>query len=123
MDALRAMLNYLSNLEWTERKQHVCNFCNEDNFSKIVRKNTNAIAVENRRKSGEAHWLIMPTRHIRDIEALTEKDIPLLQAMEQVKQDLLKERYPDILPSEIHGGYRRGRRQIIGSIICICMSL
>lgn len=42
-----------------------------------MKQNTNAIAVENRRKSGEAHWLIMPTRHIRDIEALTENDIPL----------------------------------------------
>lgn len=50
-------------------------------------QNTNAIAVENRRKSGEAHWLIMPTRHIRDIEALTEKDIPLRkQPNEQLTQ-------------------------------------
>lgn len=37
--------------------------------------------------------------------------------MENVKQDLLTEKYPDILPSEVHCGYHRGRRQIIRGII------
>lgn len=37
--------------------------------------------------------------------------------MDDVKQDLLNERYPDTLPSEIHCGYHRGRRQIIGGIV------
>jgi len=39
------------------------------------------IAVDNHRTAGEAHWLIMPrsthARHIRDIEALTQEDVPL----------------------------------------------
>lgn len=39
------------------------------------------IAVDNIRKAGLGHWLIIPkvgsTRHIRDCEALTEEDIPL----------------------------------------------
>lgn len=39
------------------------------------------IAVDNIRKAGLGHWLIMPKvgsrRHIRDREALTEEDIPL----------------------------------------------
>lgn len=44
-------------------------------------KDDDIIAVENIRKSGQDHWLIIPkvgsTRHIRDCEALTVEDLPL----------------------------------------------
>lgn len=38
MDAIWKTLNYLANLQWTEKKQHDCLFCNETNFNAIVYK-------------------------------------------------------------------------------------
>lgn len=35
------------------------------------------MAFENRRLSGRFHWLVVPVKHIRDIESLTVADLPL----------------------------------------------
>lgn len=104
MGRVKKTLRYLSNLEWTEKKQSRCIFCEPRElknplyevylflhakalcWQKLTKRKKNfqdddIIAVDNIRKAGLGHWLVMPkvgsTRHIRDCEALTEEDIPL----------------------------------------------
>lgn len=36
MPRLRHFLHYLANLEWTERKQHDCIFCNRERLRDVV---------------------------------------------------------------------------------------
>lgn len=36
MDRLRQILHYLAHLEWTERKQHDCIFCNRERLRDVV---------------------------------------------------------------------------------------
>lgn len=104
MERVKKTLHYLSHLEWTEKKQDCCIFCEpgelknplfevwfyalssvsaKANYTiwKMKFQDDDIIAVDNIRKAGLGHWLIIPkvgsTRHIRDCEALTEEDIPL----------------------------------------------
>lgn len=35
------------------------------------------MVIEDIRIAGTAHWLIMPTRHVRDIEVLGSEDLPM----------------------------------------------
>lgn len=109
-------------------------------------QNEDIIAIDNHRSAGRAHWLIIPkqspaARHIRDIEALIEDDLPLrrwchnfsllmvrssltnhrgehlaVQEMARVKEQLLRQHFPDAPRSSIHCGYHRGRRHFIGPI-------
>ncbi|KAM0446071.1 hypothetical protein ACHAO4_009516 [Trichoderma viride] len=117
METLRRIFHYLTHLEWTERRQHVCVFCDRKNFANIVYEDEKIIAINNRRLAGQIHWLILPKEHaVRDIENLNSSHLTLLQSMDEVKRSLIQERYPDIPPSSIHSGYHRGRRPMIGSI-------
>lgn len=121
MDALKITAHYLANLEWTEKKQEHCKFCDPANLGNPIyevrstlpvpaplltyrahafflgkiyagllvylmlrcRQDETLLAIENIRKAGEEHWLILPkashARHIRDIEALTQDDLPLCE--------------------------------------------
>ncbi|KAK2594838.1 hypothetical protein QQS21_007466 [Conoideocrella luteorostrata] len=120
MDFFRRVWHYLKNLEWTEKKQHDCKFCDKRNFTNIAFEDEKVFVVDNRRKAGREHWLILPksppARHIRDIEALTSEDVPLLEHMKSVKQMILAAQPQPIPPSTIHSGYHRGRRTL-GPII------
>ncbi|KAM3429028.1 hypothetical protein MY4824_008510 [Beauveria thailandica] len=76
---LKALLRYVSNLEWTERVQHYCKFCHHDNFDSIVYEDDEVIAVDNVRRAGQHHWLIMPKQHAaRDIENLNSRHLGLV---------------------------------------------
>ncbi|KAL7943777.1 HIT-like domain-containing protein [Trichoderma barbatum] len=115
------LLQYLANLEWTERLQpkEECIFC-DCAISKSIEKyeNDQTRVVKNLRSAGQEHWLIMPQPelHVRDIENLDSTHLDLLRAMDDAKRRLLQEEYPDVPRSEIHSGYHRGRRPLIGNI-------
>ncbi|KAI1195711.1 hypothetical protein F5X97DRAFT_326275 [Nemania serpens] len=114
---IRRLFHYLANLEWTERTQHTCIFCNRKNFSKIVYEDDDIIAVENLRLAGQLHWLIMPKAHtLRDIEALDESHLGILQAMDRVKIHLIDEHCAGVPRQSIISGYHRGRRPLLGKI-------
>ena len=36
MESLRKILHYLANLEWTEKKQHDCVFCDRENLRNVI---------------------------------------------------------------------------------------
>lgn len=118
MRTIKRIFHYLAHLEWTERVQHTCIFCNRENLVKIVYEDDDLIAVENRRLSGRYHWLIMPKAHkIRDIEALDGNDLPLLQEMDRVKHHLIALHSTPATPRpSIISGYHRGRRPLLGKI-------
>ncbi|MCJ1426960.1 hypothetical protein MMC29_004863 [Sticta canariensis] len=85
METLRKVFHYLANLEWTERKQHACIFCDRERLQNVVYESEDIIAFDSHKSAGRAHWLITPKqrpagRHIRDIEALTSDDLPLRAA-------------------------------------------
>ncbi|KAK3685367.1 hypothetical protein B0T22DRAFT_442546 [Podospora appendiculata] len=113
-----AVWHYLANLEWTEKVQHKCVFCDRANFKHIVYEDSEIIAVTNRTPGGQFHWLIMPKRHIiRDMEALRHADLALLQEMDAVKLRLVRQHCPDLLgSSKVIAGYHRGRRPLLGGI-------
>ncbi|KAI2625148.1 hypothetical protein GGS21DRAFT_309685 [Xylaria nigripes] len=113
MEKLGGIFHYLANLEWTERVQHTCIFCDRANFAEIAYEDDVVIAVVNRRLAGQYHWLIMPTAHgIRDIEGLDGTHLPTLQAMERAKKMLLEKHCNEIQRSEIVSGFHRGRRPL-----------
>ncbi|GME33686.1 histidine triad-like motif-containing protein [Neofusicoccum parvum] len=132
--AVRRVARYLAGLEWTERRQHVCLFCNPANFRKIAHQDEHTIAFENARLGGKLHWLLIPRIHIRDVEALTGEHVrlrkdpflfrvraglpngDLVERLHHVKRKLLDEHCPGISPSSVHSGYHRGRRLMVGSI-------
>ncbi|KAI0429960.1 hypothetical protein F5Y09DRAFT_308985 [Xylaria sp. FL1042] len=117
METIRRIFCYLANLEWTERVQHACIFCDRSNFAKIVYEDEDIIAIENLRLAGQLHWLIMPKTHtIRDIEALTGDHLITLQEMDRVKNQLINQHCLGIPRSAIISGYHRGRRPLIGKI-------
>ncbi|KAI1132136.1 hypothetical protein F5Y10DRAFT_231618 [Nemania abortiva] len=118
MENIRRFFHYLANLEWTERRQHVCKFCDRTNFASIVYEDDDLIAIDNIRLAGQFHWLIMPKLHVvRDIEALGPDHIPLLQAMDAVKSTLLEREFPALAPRPIVlAGYHRGRRPLFRSV-------
>ncbi|KAF2181132.1 histidine triad-like motif-containing protein [Zopfia rhizophila CBS 207.26] len=113
---LRKIVRYLAGLEWTEKKQDVCRFCDHQNFQKIVYQDDHTIAFENARLAGQLHWLLIPVEHVRDVEALTGEHVHLLERLEDVKTLLLERYCPDVSPSVIHSGYHRGRRPLVGSL-------
>ncbi|KAL1641678.1 hypothetical protein SLS58_005956 [Diplodia intermedia] len=76
-DVVCRVARYLAGLEWTERKQDVCRFCDSANFRNIVYEDADVLAFENARLAGRHHWLLIPKKHMRDIEALTVEHIPL----------------------------------------------
>ncbi|KAI1164937.1 hypothetical protein F5B18DRAFT_218903 [Nemania serpens] len=117
LETMRRVLYYLANLQWTERVQHTCIFCNRKNFSKIVYEDDDIIAIENLRLAGQSHWLIMPKAHTaRDIEALDESHLFILQAMDRVKNHLIDEHCAGVPRQAIISGYHRGRRPLVGKI-------
>ncbi|KAI0854593.1 hypothetical protein F4860DRAFT_508115 [Xylaria cubensis] len=118
MENVKRFFHYLTNLEWTERIQHECIFCDRANFGSIVYEDEDLIAIDNIRPAGQFHWLIMPKLHIiRDIEALDDGHIPLLQAMDAVKNTLLEQELSELPPpSVILAGYHRGRRPLVHSV-------
>ncbi|KAI1740012.1 hypothetical protein F4680DRAFT_420935 [Xylaria scruposa] len=118
MENIKQFFRYLTNLEWQERIQHECIFCDRANFASIVYEDEDLIAIDNIRPAGQFHWLIMPKLHvIRDIEALDVGHIPLLQAMDAVKNTLLEKEFPELpLPPFILAGYHRGRRPLVHSV-------
>ena len=36
MESLRKILHYLANLEWTEKKQHDCVFCDREKLRNVI---------------------------------------------------------------------------------------
>lgn len=80
METVRRIFHYLWNLQWTERKQHNCTFCDRKNFEVIVYEDDEVIAINNRTSAGKFHWLIMPKEHVaRDIEALDQSHAHLCE--------------------------------------------
>ncbi|CAI7597073.1 unnamed protein product [Penicillium bialowiezense] len=74
---------YLTTLEWTERVQHNCRFCDRSNFASIAYEDDHLIAVENIRPAGLFHWLILPKEHVaRDIESLDGDHLSLCKTRE-----------------------------------------
>ncbi|KAI1288697.1 hypothetical protein F5Y03DRAFT_80559 [Xylaria venustula] len=117
MEAIRRLFYYLANLEWTERVQHTCIFCDRSNFAKIVYEDDDMIAIENLRLAGQFHWLIMPKAHtIRDVEALNGDHMVTLLEMDRVKNQLISQHCPTVPRSSILAGYHRGRRPLVGRI-------
>ncbi|KAI1504303.1 hypothetical protein F5X99DRAFT_371716 [Biscogniauxia marginata] len=117
MEQIKRFFHYLLNLEWTEKVQHNCIFCDRANFSGIAYEDDELIAVHNRQSAGQFHFLIMPKSHlVRDIESLNGNHIALLTAMDRVKHHLLQEHCPDLSVSDVHSGYHRGRRPLLGKI-------
>ncbi|KAI1174507.1 hypothetical protein F4777DRAFT_382359 [Nemania sp. FL0916] len=114
---IRRVFYYLSHLEWTERVQHTCIFCDRKNFRKIVYEDDEIIAIENLHLAGELHWLIMPKAHTaRDIEALDKDHLAILLAMDRVKKHLIAEHCAGVPREAIISGYHRGRRPLVGKI-------
>ncbi|KAL6693265.1 HIT-like protein [Trichoderma pleuroticola] len=110
LETIKQIFKYLAKLEWTEHFQNECKFCNLDpNQIIIYDELPEVMAIENKNCAGDAHWLIMPKEHIRDIENLSSAHLPLLQSMNELKR-LLLSNHPDVPPSEIHSGYHRGGR-------------
>ncbi|KAI1447067.1 hypothetical protein F5Y02DRAFT_380905 [Annulohypoxylon stygium] len=117
MEKIWRFFRYLANLEWTEVKKE-CIFCDRSKFeSNIVHEDDELLAINNIRKAGIHHWIIIPKSHDwRDIETLGPKDIHLLNAMIELKKDLLDEHYPGVSSSDVHTGFHRGRRVLFGDI-------
>ncbi|KAL7931667.1 HIT-like domain-containing protein [Trichoderma chlorosporum] len=127
---MKKISNYLANLEWTERPQPIetCKFCDPTECESIMKYQNDKIKVVlNKKQAGEKHWLIMPIgpkdqlefngprpEHVRDIENLDSSHLDLLRAMDEAKRRVLQDEYPGIHPSEVHCGYHRGRRPLIG---------
>ncbi|KAK5997651.1 hypothetical protein PT974_00006 [Cladobotryum mycophilum] len=83
MQTIKRIVHYLSNLEWTERSQEICVFCDRNNFASIVYENGQIIVVDNRRRAGQMHWLIMPKLHVvRDIENLNTTHLDLCETQQ-----------------------------------------
>ncbi|KAI5926856.1 hypothetical protein F4810DRAFT_653827 [Camillea tinctor] len=117
MERIKLIFRYLMNLEWTEKIQHYCIFCDRANFGGIAYEDDDLIAIHNIRSAGQLHWLIMPKSHVaRDIESLNGEHIALLQAMDRVKQHLLASHCPGVSPTDVHSGYHRGRRPLVAGI-------
>ncbi|KAK4077031.1 uncharacterized protein Triagg1_3998 [Trichoderma aggressivum f. europaeum] len=76
LQTIKRIFNYLANLEWTERPQKDCKFC-AIKPENIIFENDLCKAVKNIKEAGEAHWLIMPKKHIRDIENLSSAHLEL----------------------------------------------
>ncbi|OTB00446.1 hypothetical protein M426DRAFT_26587 [Hypoxylon sp. CI-4A] len=108
---MRSFLHYLANLEWTEKVQTHCIFCDRTKFEEnIIYEDDSLIAINNRTKAGSHHWLIMPKSHEwRDIEGLALKDASLA-----LKKRLLRENCPTVSSANVHTGFHRGRRILIG---------
>ncbi|KAI0884139.1 uncharacterized protein GGS22DRAFT_194746 [Annulohypoxylon maeteangense] len=59
----------------------------------------------------------MPKSHDwRDIENLGPKDAHLIKSMIELKEKLLKKNCPKVSPADVHTGFHRGRRVLIGNI-------
>ncbi|KAI1631777.1 hypothetical protein F4809DRAFT_646082 [Biscogniauxia mediterranea] len=114
MERIKRIVRYLLDLEWTERVQDYCIFCDRANLGGIAYEDDDLIAIHNLRPAGQMHWLIMPKLHlVRDIEALNGDHVALLQAMDRVKHRLLRDHCPaGLSPSDVHSGYHRGRRPL-----------
>ncbi|RDW60587.1 hypothetical protein BP6252_11970 [Coleophoma cylindrospora] len=56
-----------------------CLFCPErrSELKTIVYEDDDILVVKNRGLAGAEHWLVIPHRHIRDIESLDPTDLPL----------------------------------------------
>ncbi|GAW23047.1 hypothetical protein ANO14919_125950 [Xylariales sp. No.14919] len=117
METIRRVFRYVANLEWTEKVQRTCIFCDRANFANIVYEDEDIIAIENIRLAGQSHWLILPKTHtIRDIEALNGDHLKTLQAMDRVKKHLLGQYCAGVPRSAVLSGYHRGRRPLVGTI-------
>ncbi|KAI1464520.1 uncharacterized protein F4812DRAFT_462578 [Daldinia caldariorum] len=113
-----SFLYYLAHLEWTERVQTSCIFCDRSRFEEnIVYEDANLIAINNVRKAGRHHWLIMPKSHSwRDIEKLEHADAHLVNSMVKLGERLLEQNCPAVPRTNIHMGFHRGRRILFGDI-------
>ncbi|KAI1477565.1 hypothetical protein F4774DRAFT_192858 [Daldinia eschscholtzii] len=109
---------YLTHLEWTEKVQTHCIFCDRSRFEEnIVYEDANLIAINNLRKAGRYHWLIMPKSHSwRDIENLELEDASLLNAMIELGEHLLEQNCPTVPSANVHIGFHRGRRVLFRNI-------
>ncbi|KAI8966187.1 hypothetical protein F5Y11DRAFT_354582 [Daldinia sp. FL1419] len=115
---IRSFIHYLTHLEWREKVQTHCIFCDRSRFEEnIVYENDELVAINNIRKAGRHHWLIMPKSHDwRDVEKLGHEDAPLVNSMVELGQQLLENYCPDVPPADVHMGFHRGRRVLFGSI-------
>ncbi|EOD47057.1 putative histidine triad protein [Neofusicoccum parvum UCRNP2] len=77
VSVVRRVARYLAGLEWTEKRQDICKFCNPVNIRKISYQDEHTIAFENARLGGKIHWLLIPRTHVRDVEALTGEHVQL----------------------------------------------
>ncbi|KAI1390694.1 HIT-like protein [Hypoxylon trugodes] len=118
MQRMRAIFSYLAHLEWTEKKQKDCIFCDRTKFQgNIVYETDTLFAINNISKAGTYHWLIMPKEHQwRDVESLVYEDTQLLQSMIDLKKELLQKHCPAVSPKNIHSGFHRGRRVLFRDV-------
>ncbi|OTA67150.1 HIT-like protein [Hypoxylon sp. EC38] len=112
MEKIQAFFYYLAHLEWTEKVQTNCTFCDRSKFeANIVYEDDSLLAINNRSKAGLHHWLILPKSHgWRDIEGLQSEDAHLVQSMVRLKKQLLEKHCPTVSPADVHTGFHRGRR-------------
>ncbi|KAI0848555.1 HIT-like domain-containing protein [Daldinia vernicosa] len=112
MKRIWSFIYYLVHLEWRERVQTYCIFCDRRRFEEnIVYEDDDLIAINNIRKAGRYHWLVMPKLHSwRDIEKLEFEDAPLVDSMVELGEYLLEQNCPTIPPANVHIGFHRGRR-------------
>ncbi|KAL6864522.1 HIT-like domain-containing protein [Trichoderma novae-zelandiae] len=112
-----------SDREREEREEAECEVCHTGNFVELdmdgeeilegqleVVKHSRIKIVANLTPAGSKHWLIIPRKHIRDIEHLLPGDLELLQEMGRVRDSLVQRHCPNIPPEKIHCGYHRGQR-------------
>ncbi|KAI0139476.1 HIT-like protein [Hypoxylon sp. NC0597] len=112
MGKIQAFFHYLAHLEWTEKVQTHCTFCDRSKFeANIVYEDDSLLAINNRSKAGLHHWLILPKSHRwRDIEVLVSEDAHLVQSMIRLKEQLLEKHCSTVSPADVHTGFHRGRR-------------
>jgi len=91
-----------------------CVFCDHTRLN-IIERYEDIMAIRNVRSAGEDHILIVPILHVRDIESLNAEHLQMLEKMDRFKKILLRERYPSIPSSDIHSGYHRGHRPVVGN--------
>ncbi|KAI2467904.1 HIT-like domain-containing protein [Annulohypoxylon bovei var. microspora] len=118
MKSIWSFFRYLANLEWRQKVQTHCIFCDRSKFeSNIVYEDDDLVAINNIRNAGIHHWIIIPKSHRwRDIESLESEDTQLVQSMIELKKQLLKQNCPTVSPADVHTGFHRGRRVLLGDI-------
>lgn len=78
-----------------------CTFCNivqrkNKKKDQIIFEDELCVAFDDhRKKSAKEHILFVPKAHVKDVNAMRKKDIPLLNHLQKTAEDYLKKRFPN----------------------------